>query len=196
MADAVITITEEDIAKVTTYVPLETKVSIANIIAAFCVEKADNGENSDGLYRENRKLRQMFLMGILAEMYLHKDYKLQTVKLSEDGEAQEVRLLMDLDEYDRWASSHVMNQLERLKKDKTKKASNLMYDLLFDYKAFEGIVFGAIRDTLEAKNDILRRTTAALSEAWTPETAKTAARAIKEIGSEIAEIGVKRNENG
>jgi hypothetical protein len=195
MAD-VITITEEDIAKVTTYVPLETKISIANIIAAFCVEKADNSENSDGLYRENRKLRQMFLMGILAEMYLHKDYKLQTVKLSEDGEAQEVRLLMDLDEYDRWASSHVMNQLERLKKDKTKKASNLMYDLLFDYKAFEGIVFGAIRDTLEAKNDILRRATAALSEAWTPETAKTAARAIKEIGSEIAEIGVKRNENG
>lgn len=71
---AVITITEADLAKASTYIPIESKDRIARIVAAFCVEPAD-GENGAPVYRENRKLRQMFLMGILAEMYLHRDYR-------------------------------------------------------------------------------------------------------------------------
>lgn len=175
---AVITITEADLAKASTYIPIESKDRIARIVAAFCVEPAD-GENGAPVYRENRKLRQMFLMGILAEMYLHRDYRIQRVKLGESGEEQDVRLLMQLSEYDDWAGSHVVNQLERLKKDKTKKVSNTVYDLLYDYKAFEGMIFGAIRDELEARNDALHRAAAALCEI-TPDLIRTAVGEIRE----------------
>lgn len=177
---AAITITEEEVANASTYVSLESKAEISKIIAIFCVEPV---KSEDGLvvYRENRKLRQMFMMGILAEMYLHREYKMQTVKLEGDEEAKEVRLLMDLDDYDVWASSHVMNQLERLKKDKTKKVSNYVYDLLYDYKAFENFVYGAIRDEIEKQNDPMRRAMALLGAALTPENLK----AMKEAASEI-----------
>lgn len=177
---AVITITEADLAKASTYIPIESKDRIARIVAAFCVEPAD-AENGAPVYRENRKLRQMFLMGILAEMYLHRDYRIQRVKLGESGEEQDVRLLMQLSEYDDWAGSHVINQLERLKKDKTKKVSNTVYDLLYDYKAFEGMIFGAIRDELEARNDALHRAAAVLCEI-TPDMIKTAVGEIREAG--------------
>lgn len=158
-----IILTESDIEKASTYVPIDAKDRIARIVAAFCVEPT---EGADGIpiYRENRKLRQMFLMGILAEMYLHRDYHLQKVQLGDNGEEQDVRLLMLQAEYDEWAASHVINQLERLKKDKAKKVSNRVYDLLYDYKAFEGMIFGAVRDELEGRNDPLRRAATTLFE--------------------------------
>lgn len=177
---AAITITEEEVANAATYVALESKVEIAKIIAIFCSEPTTD-EDGFVMYRENRKLRQMFLMGILAEMYLHREYKKQAVKTSDSEEPKEVRLLMDLDDYDAWASSHVMNQLERLKKDKTKKVSNYVYDLLYDYKAFENIIYGAIRDELERQNDPLRRAMISLKAAITPENVK----ALKETAEEI-----------
>ena len=86
---------------------------------------------------------------------------------------------MQLSEYDDWAGSHVINQLERLKKDKTKKVSNTVYDLLYDYKAFEGMIFGAIRDELEARNDALHRAAAVLCEI-TPDMIKNAVGEIRE----------------
>lgn len=174
---AAITITESDIAKASTYVPIEAKNGIARIVATFCVEPTD-GMGDAPVYRENRKIRQMFLMGILAELYLHRDYHVQKVKVGEADE-QEVRLLMQISEYDEWAESHVINQLERLKKDKTKKVSNTVYDLLYDYKAFEGMIFGAIRDELEARNDPLRRAAEALC-VITPEMIKTAVASIRD----------------
>ena len=173
-----VTITESDISKASTYVPIEAKKGVARIIALFCVEPAADMGGAP-VYRENRKFRQMFLMGILAEMYLHRDYHLQRVKLGEDGEEQDVRLLMQESEYDEWAASHVVNQLERLKKDKTKKVSNTVYDLLYDYKAFENMIFGAIRDELEARNDPLRRAAAVLCEI-TPDMIKTALAGVRE----------------
>lgn len=173
-----VTITESDIAKASTYVPIEAKKGIARIIAMFCVEPAADMGGAP-MYRENRKFRQMFLMGILAELYLQREYHLQRVQLGESGEEQDVRLLMQESEYDEWAGSHVMNQLERLKKDKTKKVSNTVYDLLYDYKAFESMIFGAIRDELEARNDPLRRAAALLCEI-TPDMIKATVETIRE----------------
>lgn len=175
---AVITITESDLAKASTYVPIEAKNGIARIVATFCVEPVD-GTGAVPVYRENRKLRQMFLMGILAELYLHRDYHIQKVTVDETGEEQDVRLLMQLSDYDEWAESHVINQLERLKKDKTKKVSNTVYDLLYDYKLFESMIFGAIRDELEARNDPLRRAAAVLCEI-TPDMIKATVETIRE----------------
>ena len=50
-----------------------------------------------------------------------------------------------------------MNQLERLKKAADKTALNTIFDLLYDYKAIEMMLTGAIRDELEAHNDPFNR---------------------------------------
>lgn len=175
---AVITITEADLAKASTYIPIESKDRIARIVAAFCVEPAD-GENGAPVYRENRKLRRCSSWAFWRKCICTEITGIQRVKLGESGEEQDVRLLMQLSEYDDWAGSHVINQLERLKKDKTKKVSNTVYDLLYDYKAFEGMIFGAIRDELEARNDALHRAAAVLCEI-TPDMIKTAVGEIRE----------------
>lgn len=157
-----ITITEEDILGAQTYTPLSAKELLTRAIAALCVEpveiKADENESLPPMFRENRKLRHQFQMGILATM-LHREYPLQKVayRHSSDGEEHELTWCMDEDEYDIWAMSHVMNQLERLKKTKNAAVVNRLFDLLYDYKAIELMLTGAIRDELEAHNDLFNR---------------------------------------
>lgn len=157
-----ITITEEDILGAQTYTPLSAKELLTRAIAALCVEpvevKAEENESLPPMFRENRKLRHQFQMGILATL-LRREYPLQkvTYRHSEDGEEHELTWCMDEDEYDIWAMSHVMNQLERMKKSGNKTVVNRLFDLLYDYKAIELMLTGAIRDELEAHNDIFNR---------------------------------------
>lgn len=157
-----ITITEEDILGAQTYMPLAAKEMLTRAVAEFCIEpveiKADETETLPPMFRENRKLRHQFQMGILATL-LHRDYAMQKVKYqhSEDGEEHDLTWCMDEDEYDIWAESHVMNQLERLKKTKNSAVVNRLFDLLYDYKAIELMLTGAIRDALEEHNDLFNR---------------------------------------
>ena len=163
MADR-IEITAEDIANAKTYLPLATKELLARTIAAFCVEPVEVRVGMDeGILplptrsRENRKLRQQYQMGILA-YYLNKDFKEQEAKVSETGETMTLAFCMDEGECDTWCQSHVMNQLERLKKAKEDHAtSNRIFDLLYDYKATETMLSLAIRDELDARNDVFAR---------------------------------------
>lgn len=163
MADR-IEITAEDIANAKTYLPLATKELLARTIAAFCVEPVEVRVGmDDGILslplraRENRKLRQQYQMGILAH-YLNKEYKEQEAKVSETGETMTLAFCMDEGECDAWCESHVMNQLERLKKAKDDHAtSNRIFDLLYDYKATETMLSLAIRDELDARNDTFGR---------------------------------------
>lgn len=158
MAD--ITITINDVKNAATYMGLAIKEEMTRAIARMCIEpveiKADENESLPPMFRENRKLRQQFQMGILAAM-LGKEYEQQTVRISGVDEEQRLPWCMDEAEYDRWAASHVMNQLERLKKAADKTALNTIFDLLYDYKAIEMMLTGAIRDELEAHNDPFNR---------------------------------------
>ena len=158
MAD--ITITINDVKNAATYMGLAIKEEMTRAIARMCIEpveiKADENESLPPMFRENRKLRQQFQMGILAAM-LGKEYEQQAVRIAGVDEEQLLPWCMDEAEYDRWAASHVMNQLERLKKAADKTALNTIFDLLYDYKAIEMMLTGAIRDELEAHNDPFNR---------------------------------------
>ncbi len=165
-----IVITAEDIANAMTFMPLASKEVLTRSMALFCVEPVEvsgaDGEPLPTMFRENRKLRHQIQMGILATM-LNRNYELQSVKYRGDDGVREERLswCMDADEYEKWASSHVMNQLERLKKCKNTETVNKVFDLLYDYKAIEMMLSGAIRDELEARNDVLNRAMQYLSNA-------------------------------
>jgi len=158
MAAYEIEITAEDVKGAIPYLSLAAKEVLTRSIAAFCVEpvevETDEVEALPTMFRENRKLRHQFQMGILATM-LNKPYKLQLVKAGDEEKG--LAWCMDEEEYDKWASSHVMNQLERLKKGKDAEVVNKVFDMMYDYKAIELMLSGAIRDELEARNDIFNR---------------------------------------
>ena len=160
-AEYKVEITADDVMGAITYTSLSMKESLARGIAGFCIEPVEVKEGEEALptmFRENRKLRQQFQMGILATL-LGREFELQTVSLrgDESGEERKLAWCMDEEEYNAWASSHVMNQLERLKKGKDSEVVNRIFDILYDYKAIELMLSGAIRDELEVHNDIFNR---------------------------------------
>lgn len=161
MAENTINLTAEDIDGAITYMPLAQKELLSRNIALFCLEPVEvkvgttgGGEALPNRVRENRKLRQQYEMGLLAH-YLQKPYPEQKVIIEHDE--QELSFCMDEDEYDRWASSHIFNQLERLKKSKTSETANKVFDLLYDYKNLCGMLSWAIRDELDTRNDVFNR---------------------------------------
>ena len=137
------------------YIGIDVKERYARAVAQVCLEPVEVNTTDDSLpimVRENRKLKAQYLMGTLATL-LHRPYAAQ--KLA-NGD-QEMTGCMDEAEYDAWAGSHVMNQLERLKKCKNSEVVNKLFDLLYEYKAIELLLNGAIRDELEVRNDPFNR---------------------------------------
>lgn len=163
MADYAITITEDDVLNADTYLPMSAKEQITRNLAKIFMEPVQIRTSSEDhlplMVRENRKLRQQFQMGVLATK-LHRDFTEQAAKIhAKDGDVEEITLpwVMDEDEFDLWASSHVMNQLERMKKSRNTAVVNKLFDLLYDCKAIELMLSGAIHDELEQQNDIFNR---------------------------------------
>lgn len=157
---AEIIITEEDVLNANTYIPSADKEEFARNIAVLCAEPVEVrvGDADVALpnrARENRRLRHQFQMGLLAT-YLRKDFHYQMVKFN-GGEEAPLTMCMEASECDEWASSHVFNQLERIKKGKNHEAANKVFDLLYDYKSLESMISVAIRDELDAINDPLTR---------------------------------------
>ena len=185
---AKIILTAEDIKRADSYLPIEKKKAMAELMTTFCVEERKDPNDGKVLplppqARENRMIRQMFLMGVLAEMYLHKKVRYQTIRYERDDEAVEkpIPLLMDADEYNDWAESAVLNQLERLKKKKDDVADKI-FDLLSDFRLFENMLLGAIRDEIAARNDPADRLAVILAMNSAPETIEAAkAEAVKAI---------------
>lgn len=192
-----IVITPEDIAKATVYTDLEIKEILARGVAQLCVEPvevvSEETEALPTMYRENRKLRAQFQMGILASL-LGREYTQQTATVrTENGEEDRpLAWCMDGDDYRKWASSHVMNQLERLKK--AKGADNdRIFDFLYDYKAIEMMISGAIRDELEALNDPFNRAMRYLTLSVVDGAVKSAAgREMRELLKTAADGGDKQ----
>lgn len=186
-----IIITEADIRKSRVYVPLKLKETLSRVIGHLCIEPVANPKSTalqpmPNYYRENRMLRQQFMMGILAHCYLNRDYKLAEIGgfTSPDGGEMKrpLNFCMDGDDYDEWAGSHVINQLERMKKSKDRYAADnksytigdAVYDLLYDYKGFEKMILGAIQDELTMLNDPCDRLSSMMAMQTGPEVMETA----------------------
>lgn len=170
-----IAITEKDILDARDYVPLTEKLGIVELIAPICVREKKQIPTDmpiPPIYEEHRILRQLFLMGIFADCYLQKDYSRQEITMpNRDGSEKTVdlRYCMEVSEYDRWAESHVFNQMERLKRSQNKEVANRVFDILADYKQIEAMLYSAVKDELEERNDLLRRATKMIELGASPE---------------------------
>lgn len=156
MAEYPITITEKDILDAADYIPISVKEQFTRAVAFICLEPVQVEMDDDGnvlptMFRENKKIKAQYLMGILATL-LQKEFAVQKLTSGED-----LPMCMDETDYDGWATSHVMNQLERLKKCKNPAVVNKLFDMLYDYKAFELMLTGAIKDEMEVRNDPFNR---------------------------------------
>lgn len=155
-----ITIKESDIEAARDYMPIATKEQMARLLTTLCVEEVPNPASSKvqplpNLVRENRRMRQQCLYGVFVQYYLNMSEELQELEyIDRDGEkkTQKANYCLSADAADRWAGSHVFNQMERLKRAKG-KVSEKVYDIMYDYKTFENIFLGSISDEVRGRND-------------------------------------------
>lgn len=160
-----IVITEQDITFASTYIPIEVKAALSQTIAGLVIENVnmvtDSGELLPPLWKEKRGTKELFLMGIFANAYLHKGFKCNTIPIrnSETNELTEepCDYFMTSEAYNEYAESHVFNQIERLKRSHKDGIGDAIFDMLDDFYTFKNMVNGEIRDLLEEKNDVVGR---------------------------------------
>lgn len=159
-SNSFVKITPEIIDQACDYIPLMEKQKMAETIGQKCVARVQmtmvgTDGRKKGLpdrFQETQLLTNLYLMGILAKCYLHIPY-------DGDGDTREDNpyygLQMPLNVYDRFAGSHVMNQLEQLKTDKACK--DKIYNILYDYRKLQRMISAEIEMAVEHQNDVVWR---------------------------------------
>ena len=145
-------LTPEMIQNANTYLPILEKANLAEAIARRAVisvsfsyktsETAEPVPMPSGA-QEAPFLTSMCLMGVLASKYL------------KQGGDWDDDIQMPANLYDEWAGSHVMNQLERMKADKS--IAGRVYDLLADYKEFRWMVRQMVETKVAQGMDVVSR---------------------------------------
>ena len=150
-----IEITKEQLKNARTYIPIAAKEILAEQIAGWVMESVEMTKDSafpmPPMWKENRAAKNLLMLGILCKYYLCIDFECQSVRLLENGKSvgeQEVDFFP--------TSSMILNQLERLKKGNS-DISNIIFDILYDYKTLEQMVNAEIKELLSRKNDVVAR---------------------------------------
>lgn len=141
-------ITEKSILSAKRYIPLATKEKWAAENAQKCFDRlaiTADGEAMPPMYMVNTGLRSRYLMAALAGMYFGFEY--------ETDETDEQ--LMSETDYDKYAGSHIINQIERLKANY--EVRDECFDLLYDYHDLEKRFGNQINGLLNIQNDYVLR---------------------------------------
>ena len=170
------TITIEDVKKAKSYMPAETKANVSFMMAKLCVytdksETTEEGQPLPPMRVENRVRKLQCLHGVLVGWYFGGEFEKDVLRFKdESGNVQErdIAMCMSVKALNSWLEDHPINQLERLKKEKT--VANKVYDILYDFKAFEMMLTSAIREELEKANDPAIRIAQMLAVQTTPES--------------------------
>ena len=155
--DEKITLTSEMMERARDYVPLAEK-------EAWCAENAPrvfdklaitaDGETMPPMYMVNAGLKSRYLMGALTKLYFGvettQSFAVTAPVKDAEGDGKDEWLMSEAD-YDRWAGSHVFNQLERMKRDAWHKIK--AFDLLADYRDLEKRFSTQISGLLAVQND-------------------------------------------
>lgn len=147
--DARIEITAAMIKKARDYIPLAEKEAWVAENAPRCFDKlqiTSDGEPVPPMYMVNTGLKSRYLMQALVTLYFD-------ACQFESGSGKE--WLMPEQEYDRWAGSHVLNQIERIKHEP--EVRDKCFDLMFDYKDLEKRFSTQINGLLNVQNDSVIR---------------------------------------
>ena len=165
------TVSEEDLLRAETYLPLLTKAALAQTIAPACIQRmrigvpieeteAGAGRKEDALsipvpdlYREDTLARTLASAFVLLYFYL----KRPEITARYDPNRG---MTIGADDYDRYPN--LLTQIERA------------YALLADYKDFEKRLGAEIYSLLSAQNDVCVRLTGMMTQQTDPEMVKTA----------------------
>lgn len=181
-----IIITEEMLTKANDYLTLNQKEAMAAHFAIACVD--ENGKRSESgklppLLTERFGIKQQYMMGVLAQLYLGVSFKKQSFEMRENG--KDIRGVLDccmsVDAYDEWASSHVYSQMNRFVRDRKSPVADKAYEILNDLKTFGMMLDKSIKDLIERRNDPVDRIAQALMQSITPETMAQTMQSIGEI---------------
>lgn len=166
-----------------TYLPLAEKSKIAVEIAANCVTEIGYNIVVGNIPIDvpnwrgrNIPLKERYLMGALLKYYL--GFRFVPV----EGTA----FLLSLDDYDRAASQHPRNALERCKGDR--ETRDIAFDLLADYKTLREMTNAALDETVAARNDPVARYLAAQTMTMTPEALEALTNAEKTIRERLDDL--------
>lgn len=143
-----IIITEEMIAAANDYLPNAAKEEWVSETAAKCFNRlaitADD-EEMPPMYMVNEGLRRRYLMKAFADLYMKQR---TNADVKDDA-------LMDEEEFDRWAGSHVFEQLQRMKH--IVAVRDKCYDILADFKDLEKRLSSQLTGLLAVQNDFVLR---------------------------------------
>lgn len=183
-------ITEEIILNATTYLPIETKSVMAREFAKDCVSEVqvsiDENDSTSVLpprYQENPMLKSLYGMMTLLDQYLH------LIVRDENGDAT-----LNVEEFDEWGKSCVMNQLDRMKSSKNVEVRNRVYDILDDYREFYRMLGVEISALVANKNDFLSRFLQYFSMSITPDMFKDAFANLADSLNDIKEQAEKEKD--
>ena len=183
-------LTEEDILKAKSYIPISDKAVCARVYADKCIDKVEitigDGEQKDTLpplYQENPLLKSLYGMLFLLERYFGK------IEADEKGE-----IIFTREDYDEWGEGSVFNALERMKASKNIEVRNKAFDIVADYREFYRMLGTEIASILAAKNDLLSRLSIYFTAQITPDAFKELLSSISQAQQEIAEYEAKPKE--
>ena len=154
-----IVITPEILMNATDAMPIMERQELLEKIAQDCIVRVrmsyiPTGESGakpmPERYQEYRVNTNLYLMGVLANKYLHVPF----------GDTED-DLKMPADTYDNWNASHVLSQIEGFKSDKELREKS--FNLLADYREFKNALYREIETLLGHNNDVVWRLIDAVS---------------------------------
>ena len=157
-------ITRDTIRNARTYLNIGAKQRLSEQIAGWVVQPVEMNQDDvfsiPPIYKENRALKNMLMMGILCKFYLQMEFDCDKIRFVDtEGnliEEKPIDYYPTMEAFDDMASSAIMNQLERMKKY-DKEIINTIFDFMYDYKTLEQMVNAEIKDYLAQKNDVISR---------------------------------------
>lgn len=157
-------ITRDTIKNARTYLNIGAKQRLSEQIAGWVVQPVEMNQDDvfsiPPIYKENRALKNMLMMGILCKFYLQMEFDCDKIRFVDtEGnliEEKPIDYYPTMEAFDDMASSAIMNQLERMKKY-DKEIINTIFDFMYDYKTLEQMVNAEIKDYLAQKNDVITR---------------------------------------
>jgi len=189
-----VTITEEDIRRAETYLPIMDKTAIVQVMAPACMEKVriavpvgGDGENIEptlipvpDIDQESALERTLCSTFVLLYFYL----KMPDITSQYDPNGE---MKLAANDYDRYR--HIMTQLERMKAScKDTEVRNKIFELLADYKDFERRLGLEIHNLLNIRNDLCSRMTAMFTQQTDPKTIENALKQADALAHRTTEL--------
>ena len=192
-----IEITKEMLKEARRYLAIGAKARLAEQIAEWVVQPVEMAQDESipipPMFKENRAIKNIIMMGILCKYYLCLDFEYQSINLIENGVKvgeQPIDFYPTMEAYDELAKSNIINQLERLKKS-DKEISNIIFDMMYDYKCLEQMVNAEIKDYVAIKNDLITRVIKIAELQLSKENLDRLSANLKELEKELNESNSK-----